>query len=98
MKDIDYLELIYTYRAEMKSGGFHDLLMEDAVYLKAKEAEQLARKECETLKLTPEERELVNQWSDLAFDESGMFAKAAYRMGMIDCFLMLRQLGAFSNP
>jgi len=26
MKDIDYLELIYTHRAEMKSGGFYDLL------------------------------------------------------------------------
>jgi len=34
MKDIDYLELIYGHRAEMVSGGFHDLLKEDADYQK----------------------------------------------------------------
>lgn len=98
MKDINYFELIYTHRSEMASGGFPDLLKEDADYQKALEAEQLAEKECEALDLTEKERELVNWWGDEAHNESGMYAKAAYRMGMTDCFLMLRKLGAFNNP
>lgn len=95
MKEIDFLELIFNYRSRIDSGGFQELLKEDAEYQKALQAQKLAEKECESLDLTEQERELVNWWSEEAHNECGMYARVAYRMGVIDGFLLLRQLNTF---
>lgn len=91
MKDIDFLELIFSYRSEMDSGGFQELLNEDAEYQKTLEAQKLIAKECEGIELTEEERKLVEWWSDEAHNGS-IYARVAYRMGVMDGFLLLRQL------
>lgn len=52
---------------------------------------------CQSLNLMEAAQELINWWSDEVHNESSMFAKTVYRMDMMDCFLMLRQLEAFNS-
>ena len=92
MINTDFFQLFYTHLEERSFHNVYEELKQDEEYQEVLQVERMLFEQYEGLKLSEEQRKVIEQWTDTIHAKNAAYSMVIFRMGMQCCFSLLMEL------